>query len=89
MDLPILLNQIFNLLIFAFFSLGLGLGNAHLDKLYSVYLIYAYCLIIIPIAAYILRRHIKSDLIKKLLLFLSLTYFIWGYIIMDFWRASF
>ena len=72
-----------NFIIFVVFGAGLGLGNAQGDPALRLYFIYAYSLLIIPVIAHFLRKNVKAESIKKKIMILSFSYFIWGYIVME------
>lgn len=85
MDFPIILNFIFNIFIFLsfIFFMGMGGNSSETANAFNLYMIYAYSLFFSPIPVYFLRKISKQVIIKKILLILSFTYFMWGYILID------
>ncbi|MBU0974432.1 hypothetical protein KKD03_01895 [Patescibacteria group bacterium] len=82
----IIINFILNIFVFLVFIAGLGMGGSTNNAI-RLYKIYALSLIAFPALTVFLLRIIKQGLYKKVLLFLSLTYFVWGYILVDIIRV--
>ena len=85
MGASIVVNFALNIIIIVLFNAGMGMSNfSSSDPLRPIYNIYLASLFIIPICVYQLVKLISSMVAKNVIVFLSFTYFIWGYVLLDY-----
>lgn len=83
MDFYFVLTLVFNTLIWILFNAGLGFSVGLSSAEVWFYRAYTLGLFVIPVGLNFLRMRVTAKYLSGVLTFLSLTYFIWGYVLTD------